>query len=244
MSAQTQYQPGVQKPSRRGGPLGLITFGVALLALIVASAGVVLAWRADSHAAEAAKKADILALRPTQPAPPPPAPADSSDPAPAESTTAPTESDGNSVPTLSPQTQYAVKYTGEVLTLPPKCGRQIYVDLDEPRVQVGVNISEFLYGKGCSAGDSPHINLQNGVEGSEVPAASVTPAECAEKIRASPLADNADVPIRRGQAFCIKTSLDTARNAAISWKMVVLSVTATAQDDTVGLRASAWDIPD
>ena len=43
--------------------------------------------------------------------------------------------------------------------------------------------------------------------------------------------------------YCIKTALGQARESAQTWKMVILSVNSVSEDDTIGLEASAWDIP-
>lgn len=231
-------------PQPRKG-LVVIAIAVAAVALIVAAIGAVSSWRAADRADEAIAKIDALAAqRPQNPALPDPAPSDAVPSTPAEEeTTAPPDGEGGSVPSLTPQTQYKVKYAGEALTIVTRCNDDVGIDLDEPRVQVSDVVSEITFANGCNASSPPRITLRSGVEGSEVTSDKVMPVECAEKIRTSPLADNTEVPIRRGQVYCVKTSLDTARSSATSWKMVVLSVTAIAQDGTVSLRSSAWDIP-
>ena len=66
--------------------------------------------------------------------------------------------------------------------------------------------------------------------------------DCADLIRTRPLAAGAQ-PIRTGQVYCINTSLDAALSQAITWKIVVLTVTAMAQDGTATFRVTAWNIP-
>jgi hypothetical protein len=222
---------------------GRATMVVAVLALLLSIVSAVLSWRASSKAGSAADKIDVLAAAQaaaSAPAQPVTQPA-TEQPGATDSTGTPTDTPTGSVPTLNAQTQYKFKYTDETLKIPASCGSNVYIDLDEPRVQAESGLSELTYYDACSTSTAT-FSLSDGVEGSEVQSASVTPIECANQIRTSPLAKDRQ-PIRRGQVYCIKTSLDAARNSAISWKMVIISVSATAQDHTVTLKASAWDIP-
>jgi hypothetical protein len=237
-----KQDPNSPRP-RKG--LVFVAFVVAAVALIVAAIGAFSSLRAADRADEAIAKIDALAAQRQQdPAPPEPLPSagDSAAPSPEASTASP-EGEGGNVPSLTPQTQYKQRYADEALTVASKCNSDVLIDLDEPRVQVNDVVSEITFGIGCNSSSPPQITLRSGVEGSEVTSDSVQPVECAEKIRKSPLADNTAIPIRRGQVYCVKTSLDTARSSATSWKMVVLSVTAIAQDGTVSLKSSAWEIP-
>jgi hypothetical protein len=231
------------KSGRGGRSRGMITVAIAVVALFLALLSTVFSWRAASTAGHNADDIKALTARlaavPAAPAPTEPVvqPASGSTEDPAAD---PTDSPTGSVPTLNAQTQYKIRYTDEPLQVPAGCNQRINVDLDEPRVQVGTNVSELYVACGSPAST---IRLGDGVNGSEVQSASVTPIECAERIRTSPLAADVDLPVRRGQVYCITTSRDAAANSAISWKMVVLSVTATAQDGSLTLKATAWDIP-
>jgi hypothetical protein len=216
---------------------------IAVAALVVALVAATFSWRATSRAGDVADRLDALAAKQTGA----PAVQTTIEPTPANEPTEPspptepTEPAG-SAPTLNAQTQYKVRYTDEALKISARCNDTVYLDLDEPRVQVDSLISELTYSDGCGSA-SAKLRLRSGIEGSEVQSPAVTPPECAEQIRTSPLPQNGDQPVRRGQVYCIKTSLDAARNSGISWKMIILSVSATAQDGTVTLKASAWDIP-
>ncbi|AGL17957.1 hypothetical protein [Actinoplanes sp. N902-109] len=147
------------------------------------------------------------------------------------------------MPTLNAQTQYKVKYTDQTLKVRPDCGYGVYVDLDEPRVQVESDVAELNFSNNCTTAGTIHFELSNDVFGSAVDSESVTPIECAEQVRTSPLAQGRDEPVRRGSVYCIMTSRNAAQASGISWKMVILSVTSTSQNDTVTLKVSSWDIP-
>jgi hypothetical protein len=146
------------------------------------------------------------------------------------------------VPSLNAQTQFTVNYTGKRMRIAATCGDYVHIDLDEPRIQTASGVAELTYFNACST-EPPNLKFSNdGVEGSEVQSEKVTPAECTSAIQLSPL-PRTELPIRQGQVYCVKTSLGQARESAQTWKMVILSITSVGQDDTIGLEASAWDIP-
>jgi hypothetical protein len=225
----------------------LVTLAVAVVALLLAFVSSVVAWRAASRAGDAVdrvaalEKAKAVAPQPESTTTPPVADQPANQPT-DEPTDEPAEQPTGAVPTLDAQTQYKTRYTGQPLKIAAGCGQTVYLDLDEPRVQVDTSIAEFNYYDGCG-GEPAHFRMQSGIDGSQVPSTSVTPVECAEQIRANPLLHNANIPVHRGDVFCVTTSLDNARAAGISWKMVMLTILATAQDGTVSLKANAWDIP-
>ncbi|MBW6436920.1 hypothetical protein KZ829_24565 [Actinoplanes hulinensis] len=222
----------------------MLALAVAVLALLVGSVAAVQSWRAADKASQALERIDALAV------PPPVVPAT---PVPTESPTnaapntepvqEPTDLTATgAVPVLDAQTQYKERYAGQNLRVPADCNEATYVDLDEPRVKVDSSAAEFYHEDPCGSG-AAYLKLSSGVEGSVVNSAVVTPFECAEHIRTSPMSSDS-YPTRRGQVYCIMTSLDTARATAGTWKMVLLEVTATGQDGTVTFKASAWNIPD
>ncbi|GAA0795109.1 hypothetical protein [Spirilliplanes yamanashiensis] len=218
-----------------------------MLALLLAAGSAVLSWRAADRAGDAVARLDALAAATAAPPPAPTeaAPAPTGPPAepPADLPAEPTDPalDPDAQPTLNAQTRYAVKYTAETLRIPSACSDTVYVDLDEPRVQVPSGTAEIRYYDPCGI-RSGTLAMSEGVRGSEVESEAVTPTECADQIRTRPLS-TAEHPVRRGQVYCLTTSLDAARSAATTWKMVLLVVSATAQDGTITLQASAWDIP-
>ena len=242
-SAPSQSPPARSggKPAQRRPWPALVAVGVSVLALLFAVASAGLSWRAASKADEALDRVTGLAAPVGQPSEPLPDPMDAPT-TPPEPTDEPDVNATGAAPELNAQTQYKTHYTDQVMRLPSNCGDEITVDLDEPRVAVDSSAAEIRYTDPC--GPTPaYFNLGEGVKGSEVDSDSVTPIECADRIRTSPLSGE-NQPIRRGQVFCINTSLNTARSSASTWKMVIVSVTAIAQDGTVSLTASAWNIPD
>ena len=232
-----QAQPG----SARTRHLGMLAIGaVAGLALIVALAAAVTSWRVTSSVDKLQATVDNLAGTPQQGAPA--APTTDATQEPAESTDSPDAPPTGSVPSLNAQTRYTVTYTRKRMRISADCSETVYIDLDEPRVQSPSEAAELSLSTGCST-ETPKLTiLKDGVQGSETQSDSVTPAECNNQIQLSPLS-RAGRPVRQGQVYCIMTSLNDARASAISWKMVVLSVTSVAEDRTVALEASAWDIP-
>jgi hypothetical protein len=231
--------PGGKPAQRRPWP-ALFAVVVSVLALLVAVVSAGLSWRAASKADEALDRIAGLAAPVGQPSEPVTEPTDApTQPGPTDE---PDPNATGAAPELNAQTQYTTHYTDQAMRLPSGCGDYITVDLDEPRVAVDSSAAEIRYIDPC--GSTPaYFTLGEGVKGSEVDSESVTPIECADRIRTSPLSSD-NQPIRRGQVFCINTSLDTARSSASTWKMVIVSVTAVARDGTVSLTASAWNIPD
>lgn len=230
-----------QTPEKRRRPwLTVITLITAVIALVFGGLAAVQSWRAADNAARVLERID--ALTPVPPATPEVEGSES-----AEIPVAPpvTESAGvettESTPVLNAQTQYTKRYEGEDLKVPVACNTAIHVDLDEPRVKVASSRAEFFFEDPCGT-NSAYINLSAGVNGSAISSATVTPFECAESIRRSPMSSD-QYPIRRGQVYCITTSRDAARDSADTWKMVLLEVSAVGQDGTVTFRSSAWDIP-
>jgi hypothetical protein len=227
-------------PRRKRGPGIVVIGGVAVLALILSAFAALNSWRTTSSVDDLQRSVDNLARGP-QPAAPSAAEIPATD-APTETTDPPETTPTGSVPSLNAQTQFTVNYTGKRMRIPATCGEYVYIDLDEPRIQTANGVAELTYHNNCNT-ETPDLTISNdGVEGSEVQSEKVTPAECTSAIQLSPL-PRTKLPIRQGQVYCIKTSLGQARESAQTWKMVILSVTSVGQDDTIGLEASAWDIP-
>jgi hypothetical protein len=231
--------PESGKPSKGGRRFGLAALAIATIALLLGRFAAVQSWRAADKADQALDQLNEFAGAPAAtPTAEPPA---VTDPPTDPPTTDPTPAETGSVPALNAQTEYEVRYPDETLRMPGDCAQTVYIDLDEPRVRVQTGLAEFTYHDPCGT-QTAYVDLRQGVRGSLAPSASITPIECGELIRTSPLSDN-NQPIRRGQVYCINTSLDEARNSAGTWKMVILEVTAVTQDGAATFKASAWDIP-
>ncbi|GAA2555848.1 hypothetical protein GCM10010435_28080 [Winogradskya consettensis] len=219
---------------------------ISVIALILFAFTAFFSWRALGRADDALAQVNALASAraaetPPQVAADPTVATTTTDPPTSVASDDPTAEPAATVPSLDAQTQYKTRYTGQTLRIPPSCNSSVYIDLDEPRVQTESNVAELIYNNPCGVGTA-QFSLRNDVTASAVPSEAVTPIECAEQIRTSPLG-TADEPIRRGSVYCVKTSPNDAQATGITWKMVILAVTATAQDGTVTLKASAWDIP-
>jgi cell division septation protein DedD len=232
--------PPAAKPARGGRSLGV---GLGVVAVLLALGAVVLSWRANGRANDALDRVAALPSGPPPVAPPPAAGPGTDAPTPDETALPTTAGPTDVAPQLNAQTEYKTKYTSQTLRVPAGCNDTVYVDLDEPRVGADGAKAEFSYSKPCGAAGSPSITLSQGVRGSEVDSDTVTPTECADRIRTSPLLDDDSQPIRRGQVFCVNSSISEAVNSAQTWKMALVSVSAIAQEGTVTFKVSAWDIP-
>ncbi|XVU29102.1 hypothetical protein ACQPZJ_19185 [Actinoplanes sp. CA-054009] len=211
-----------------------------MLALVAAG----LSWVAVGRAGDAL---DQVAALPTGPAPAPATTEPAAEPTTETPvTTGPVEDPpvgSTEEPTLNPNAEFTSNYTSQTLRMPSKCNDDVYIDLDEPRVGADYQRAELTYSRSCSASQGPQFTLSQGSRGSEVESTTVTPAECADRIRTSPLLSGTNQPLKRGQVFCVNTSLSEATSTAQTWKMALLSVSAVGQDGAVTFKVSAWDIP-
>ncbi|GIF12082.1 hypothetical protein [Actinoplanes teichomyceticus] len=219
---------------------------LAGLALLLAAVAVVLSWHANSVAGDAAARADKLAAR----AAPPSGPAVTVPPPdPVQSTTAPvdpgqpSESAEGSPPPLGPETQFDQFYIETALEIPGPCNGAVYIDLDKPRVQVDPAIAELSYHNPCTAGNTPYLTLQPGVEGTSYDSEAVKPSDCVTRIAVRPLAKEGRLPAVQGDVYCLLTSDSDAQRIGIPRKMVVVSVTGLGKADALALQATAWNIP-
>ncbi|WP_045741201.1 hypothetical protein [Actinoplanes rectilineatus] len=232
--------PKKSKPRRRFP----FAAAVALLALLLSGAAVVLSWRAHSLASSAADRIEALetgvGAQPATPTPDVPAPEEPPVSIPAE----PTATVSATTPVLRREAQYTGQYIEKALKIPPaaRCGDAIFVDLDEPLVQVASAVAEVRFSVDCG-GTVPLMGLEGGVTGSVASSEAVEPGGCVDLINYSPLAAGASQPIRQGQVYCVTTSRTAAYAAGITWKMLIVAVTGVAEDETVALRVSAWNIP-
>jgi len=238
--------PAQSGGSRQGrGFRGTATLVVAVLALFLAFLSTVLSWRASGKADDNAKKIDALvAAQGAAPGPTaqqttePPTTTEPTD----QATTEPGNTPTNSPQPLSPQTQFELRYPDRPMRIPGGCSDSIYVDFDQPAVQVDSRISE-LYFDGQCGNTTPRFHLSDGVKATEIPSEVVKPGDCANPLNTSPLSANAAQPVRKGQVFCILTSPEAASESAMEQKLIIFSITGTTQDGAVTLKASAWAIP-
>ena len=130
-------------------------------------------------------------------------------------------------------------YAGERLSVPDSgCNSGLNkVDLDEPSV-LGEGYFELTYDTCSSAGT---LSANIGTSIAEAPATGQTPEDCADAIRRSPLDGRAAAA--PGLVLCVETSAEDAQELGISQRIAVVAVTRIAEDGTLALVASAWDVP-
>jgi hypothetical protein len=113
------------------------------------------------------------------------------------------------------------------------------VDLDRPQVGGPTGTADMTYrnqGRTFTFADDTAVAIAN--------SADVQPKDCAELIRTSGLSAGTSIPVETPDlTLCISTSFPAAKAQGVSWKMVVLHVTAVAADGTVQVDLRAWNIP-
>jgi hypothetical protein len=217
---------------------------VAAVAVLVSLGSLgVAAWALS----EAGNAVDTVAALPPPPGPPPgvqgttPAvdPAETG-PATDPGATEPTATEASNAP-LNPQSVFKLFYEKRTLSVqtPDGCDTR-YVDLDEPRVdaQPAADISL----DGCAPG-VPKMEFADDVVAA-VGESAMTPNECAEQIQFSALAATEKYALRKGDAYCIQTSLAAANSRGDSQRMVVLTVTGVSADGLVTMQATAYVVPE
>ncbi|TNH21473.1 hypothetical protein FHG89_31485 [Micromonospora orduensis] len=223
-----------------------MVIAVAALALLVSLGSAIVSWRALDQAQTARDIASARAPVGSTDSGPAPAPSDPATTTDSPQTTVAPEEPPRSPgtpPELSEQTVYEPKYENQSLTLKPTdCFKEMQVDLDEPRANVGSNTTDMALNAGCPG--APFIELAAGVEGSEAASAGMKPAECNNSIRSAPIAAGAEVPLRKGSWLCIRTNYAAAREQRDRWRMVLLEVVTINNDRTTVIRVTAWNIPE
>jgi len=246
------YGPPVSGAPVGAAPAGRPGRGVARLAMVVAAVAVLLAMSSLGVAAWALRKADqatdALAALPPPPGSPPPDAGATPEPGPtpsdAETTTGPDAAEptstGASIAPLNPQSVFKLFYEKRTLNVQvPGCETR-YVDLDEPRLdaQSAADIS-----LAACTGGIPKMEFTDGVVAA-VGESAMTPNECAEQIQFSAIPATKDYALRKGDAYCIQTSLAAANSRGDSQRMVVVTVTGVSADKLVTLQATAYIVPE
>jgi hypothetical protein len=234
-------------PGRRRSARTVLVLSACALALLLAFVSLLVSWRALDQAGDAR---DIAAAAGRgQPMTPAAAQREAtSTPEPARSTatseaTTPSAVTSGEPPPLNPRTAFKIKYDKQSLTLKPQGSYPMYVDLDEPRANVGQSGYDLaLAGPSSYSQDPAYFKLGEDVAGSEAGAPGMTPQDCGEKIRTAPVGA-ANIPARKGTVLCLTTSYTAARERGDVQRLVLLEVTGVATDNTVTVQVSAWDIP-
>lgn len=237
--------PPPRAPAPRRRPVWLVAvaaLAVSLLSMVVALASLASARAARDEAADAERMVEALSpgsagspgptTGPVAPTTGPPAP--TSGP---QVTEAPPRS-------FNPQAAFTVRYSDEVLNPQVTRDDDAFVDLDEPRVVFNFNDADLVLERTGFGSDPPSFNLQESeVTAAEAGTPEVTPEECLERIRTSPLPPGAEVPAQRGTVLCVLTSLARAAEQGIGQKLVVLHVSALGDGGRVTIEVDAWEQP-
>lgn len=232
------------RPVRSGGTLAVTTLVVAVLALVVALAGVVLSAIALGRSDQTTQ---LATKTNNQPLPP------TADAIPTEPTADPTATEPTDQPTdpgpttsandISPTAQFATAYEGQKLRVRSVAcqygGSQTYVDLDEPRI-TGVNETNTEFGyAGCDPG-SLHTELAF----AQVSGPTATPKDCLETIRTDP--GRSPLAPKQGMTLCIVTDQNAAVAQGLTHKLVFVTVDSISVDGGVGVlnvTVKAWIVP-
>jgi hypothetical protein len=208
----------------RRGRWAVAAVVVAVLALAAAGGSAWFSWQALDHAdaAAAIARRSLLAGATAQTA-----------------QTSPAVSAG--APTADPPTTFEIGYEAQPMRFQIGCSASLFVDLDEPRVNVDDKHSDLRYVSTCGT-NPPSLALGAGADaGSQVTADTRTAEDCTEQIRTSPLGPRATVPVQAGLVLCVLTSLADARAREDSQHLVLLTVTGLAGNATASLTVTSWD---
>jgi hypothetical protein len=251
--------PGQQQPPVSGPPYGSPVSGPpaagpgrgpARLAMLVAAVAVLLSLGSLGVAAWALSKADnaeetVAALsappaaaqgaEPTAPAADPTAGAEpTTDPGQAE----PPAAETSNAP-LNPQSVFKLFYEKRTLNVQVTGCDTRKVDLDEPRLDAEGAADISL--DACTGGIAK-MEFSDGVVAA-VGESAMTPNACAEQIQFSAIPSTKEYAMRKGDAYCIQTSLAAANSRGDSQRMVVVTVTGVSADNLVTLQATAYVVP-
>jgi hypothetical protein len=210
--------------------LALTATALSVYAIAVASAAV------DKKAGATAQAPTDHSNQPTDAATAPAAPTTAQPSAGAQPTGATTRASAGE---LDPKANFTDAYTPSLqkLSIHPTPGGYRYVDLDKP--QVG--------GQNGTADLTFHdrvFTFEPGTGLGVATSAEVQPKDCVDLIRTAGLDPATSIPASTPDlTLCISTSFAEAKAQGITWKMVVLHVTAVATDGTIQVDLRAWNIP-
>lgn len=219
----------------------LVLCGVLFVALVAVTASLVTALRLDTPT--------VLAGGATSPGSSPttdvspdrsPEQADEPEPEPTqdESVMPTIEPDpGASDDRVDPAAEFTEAYSGQRLRVTDECSGRL-LDLDEPRVGVESLGYEVQY-QFCSG--KSELGFSSGTSVSRGGVEDAGPGDCVEAIRVG--VDPSRFAPTQQEHLCVITSADTAQEQGITQKVVLLSVLGIAQDGTLTVEATAWNIP-
>lgn len=226
-----------------GRARGLVTFGVAVIALIFALVAMSVAVYATVQASQARKQVDqaLMANGGRQPA------GSGGDAGAQPSKPAVTQPGGASPqPTLSeidvldPTATYKEKYTAQVLNPTATRDSTAYIDLDTPKIQHesdGADLSLRLEYNG----NVPYFSFDEGAQVALAPSADATPEDCRKALTTALLNQGTTIPAQRDAKLCILTSQTAAQKEGVPVRLVLLHVTLL-DGGKVTIRLTAWQL--
>jgi hypothetical protein len=226
--------------------------GVARLAMLVAAVAVLLSLGSLGVAAWALSKADnaeeTVAALPSAPSVPqdvtatePAAdPTTDTEPTTGPDPVEPPAGESNApVNPLNPQSVFKLFYEKRTLNVQATGCDTRKVDLDEPRLDAEGAADISL--DACTGGIAK-MEFSDGVVAA-VGESAMTPNACAEQIQFSAIPSTKEYAMRKGDAYCIQTSLAAANSRGDSQRMVIVTVTGVSADNLVTLQATAYIVP-
>jgi len=137
--------------------------------------------------------------------------------------------------TQAQATGYSVAYAQEPLRVQVGCSAVLYLDLDEPRANASVSMSDLRYDSRCGS-EPPRLTLGPGAAGgAQIKNSDTDAAGCDEAIRTSPLGPGASVDVTRGVVLCVLTADHPAH-------MALVEITDVGRTGMAGMRATSWKV--
>ncbi|HEX5494322.1 MAG TPA: hypothetical protein VFX70_07105, partial [Mycobacteriales bacterium] len=100
--------------------------------------------------------------------------------------------------------------------------------------------AELEYQGGCN-GAQRELSGENIDAAATVTSPNAAPQDCAEAIRTAPI--TLDFAPSAGTNLCVVTSAATADAEGIDQKLALVTIDDIAEDGTIALTVSAWNIP-
>ena len=223
----------VRPPGRASNRLpSLLATCALVVALIAAGVSLVALSRTSDQGRADPGRTRAEATQPSQPTESP------TDALPTDSTlTSDPTKEPTSEPTDGPDPAgtFTVAYQSEPLRLQPSSQR--YIDLDEPSGNAASSAAEFTYSGYTSDFKMSFRSLAL----ASVNSPAATANDCAQQLRRAPI-DTTLAP-SKGLLVCVLTDRQAADDQGIKQKVVLIRVDSIAQDGTLNLTLSAWNVP-
>jgi hypothetical protein len=139
-----------------------------------------------------------------------------------------------------PAASYTVAYEKKSLTLQVECGRNMPIDLDEPRL--GAANHELQYHLSCIAGRGPEFTFVDNTPVATAPSPTANAAECAEAIRSSLFGGN-NTAVTANLTLCMVTDGAGAQGEGLGRRIALLQVRAVSSGNVADVLVTAWKIP-